>query len=49
MICHELNVPEVAVTVSYKQTDTSNDRYERTPTYNVTSVEVTVDNTKINK
>ena len=47
MICRELNVPEVAVTVKYTQKDVSNDRYDRYPIYQVSGVEVTVDNTKL--
>jgi len=47
MICRELKVPEAAVTVSYQQRDTSDDRFDRYPNYVVSNVKVTVDNTKI--
>jgi hypothetical protein len=47
MICRELKVPEAAVTVSYQQRDTSDDRFDRYPNYEVSNVKVTVDNTKI--
>jgi len=47
MICRELQVPEAAVTVTYKQTDVSNDRYDRYPNYQVSGIEVTVDNSKL--
>jgi len=47
MICRELKVPEAAVTVSYQQMDTSDDRFNRYPNYEVSNVKVTVDNTKI--
>jgi hypothetical protein len=47
MICRELNVPEPAVTVTFQQTDTSDDRFNRYPNYEVTGVKVKVENTKI--
>jgi hypothetical protein len=47
MICANLDVPQEAVTVTFIQTDVSDDRYDRYPTYKVTGVKVTVDNTKI--
>jgi len=49
MICKELDIPEAAVTVTYEVKDIS-DRYgSYSSDYQVTSVKVKVDNTKIKK
>ncbi len=45
LICRELNVPEVAVSVSYTLQDMSDD--DRYSSLGVTCVKVTIDNTKI--
>ena len=45
LICNDLNVPENTVTVKYKTVDTSDDRFGGSPSYSVTSVEVTVEKT----
>lgn len=45
MIASDLEVPEEKVSVSYVQTDVSNDRMDRYPQYEVTSIKVTVDKT----
>lgn len=50
MICKELDIPEAAVTVTYEVKDVSGDRYgSYSSDYQVTSVKVKVDNTKIKK
>jgi hypothetical protein len=45
LICRELNVPEVAVSVSYSLQDMSDD--DRYSSLKVSNIKVTVDNTKI--
>jgi len=49
MFANELKVPVDAISVKFNQTDTSNERYDRYPSYEVTSISVTVDNKKIKK
>ena len=48
MLAEQLKVPEKAISVTFDQTDMSDDRFERYPRYEITSVTVTVDNTKLN-
>lgn len=45
MVCKELNIPEVAVTVRYTLQDIADD--DRYTNLQVSNVKVTVDNTKI--
>lgn len=47
MLAKELDVPETAIIVTYDKTDVSNDRFDRYPMYEITSVTVTVDNTML--
>ena len=47
MLARELGVLTNEISVTYDKTDMSDDRFERYPRYEVTSVTVTVDNTKI--
>lgn len=45
LICADLGVSEDKVNVDYKMSDVSDDRFERSPRYEVSKIEVTVDRT----
>ncbi len=47
LIANDLGFPVEAITVSYIQQDVSNDRFDRFPNYQVTKVQVKVDETKL--
>jgi hypothetical protein len=49
MLARELGALTNEISVTYDKTDMSDDRFDRYPRYEVTSVTVTVDNTKTKK
>jgi len=49
LISQDMKIPEHAITMDYIISDTSDDRFNRTPNYELTRIVVVVDETKLNQ